>query len=35
MWMAKVPGYDEVRGLQKLIGEKLGFVTGGSFLPTR
>ncbi len=33
MWMAKVPGYDEVRELQKLMGEKLGFVTGGSVLP--
>lgn len=33
MWMAKVPGYDEVRDVYKLMGEKLGFVTGGSFLP--
>jgi hypothetical protein len=33
MWMASVPGYEEVRDVYKLMGEKLGYVTGGSFLP--
>ena len=33
MWMAKVAGYDEVRDVYKLMGEKLGFVMGGNFLP--
>lgn len=33
MWMARVPGYDEVRELHQLMAQKLGFVTGGSLLP--
>jgi carbon monoxide dehydrogenase subunit G len=32
MWMARVPGYEQVREVHKLIGEKLGFVPGGSGL---
>jgi hypothetical protein len=32
MWMASVPGYEQVRDVHKLIGEKLGFVPGGSGL---
>ncbi|HZQ52902.1 MAG TPA: hypothetical protein VFB14_11935 [Bryobacteraceae bacterium] len=34
MWMAAVPGYEQVRDVHKLIGEKLGFVPGGSGLFT-
>lgn len=34
MWMASVPGYEQVRDVHKLIGEKIGFVPGGSGLFT-
>jgi carbon monoxide dehydrogenase subunit G len=30
MWMASVPGYEQVRDVNKLMGEKIGFVPGGS-----
>lgn len=33
MWMASVPGYDQVRDVYKIMGEKIGFVPGrGGFL---
>lgn len=30
MWMAGVPGYEQAREVYKLMGEKIGFVPGGS-----
>ncbi len=33
MWMAPVQGYEQVRDLQKLIAEKIGFIPSGGVLP--